>query len=84
MNDTTENALNKNDNDLGILINKFDELIAATLHIYTALRIPFDKALWNIDDIAEYLKLRFNNAKKGHPRWYAREVIDWVAMYREG
>lgn len=105
MNDSIENALNANKNDLGILIDKFDELIAATLQTHAKPKIPFDRALWGIDDIAEYLRLsykyvqeyiishhtfpdairlKFNNAKKGHPRWYAREVVEWAAKYREG
>ena len=29
------------------------------------------------------VRLKFKNEKKGHPRWYAGEVIEWVAGFQE-
>ena len=29
------------------------------------------------------VRLPTKNGKQGHPRWYAQEVIDWVAKNRE-
>ena len=29
------------------------------------------------------IRLPNKEGKKGHPRWYAREVVEWAAKYQE-
>ena len=32
----------------------------------------------------EPVRLKFKKEKRGHPRYYAGEVIDWVSQFQEG
>ena len=38
----------------------------------------------SIHTFPEAIRLPTKKTKNGHPRWYAAEVISWVAKYREG
>lgn len=85
---------------LDVILNKFDQLIAAVLEQKLTPKIQPEKVLWNTADISEYLGVSYKytseyvvthhtfpdamrvprkSGKRGHPRWYAGEVIEWIA-----
>ena len=61
-------------------------------------QVPWEHVLWSVDDIAAYLQVKPRTVSEnyacqpsfprathpggGHARYYAHEIVDWVATHR--
>ncbi len=98
------NTIETNEKYSELIVERLDQLIAATLDTQSRPQLSLDITLWDTRNIADYLgraykytneyivthhtfpnaiRISIKDGKKSHPRWYAGEVIEWVAQNKE-